>query len=364
MVQPIQPSQILRYFCRVCRKGYRGMAALRRHERDAHGPRMRCSQCDFTCPERRHFEMKRHKEMKHGILSTITPHQMQDETLHPPTIRVPPSPLAVDSYTLSSNSFISALNDFDLGPEPDVSINEPLLYVPSYGPLPSSELSVSIAVSVPSFNSNSSLSTPTLASVSSPSLPSPAVLSPSLPSTFSTIQPYSPSDTLQASPASPLPLLSPSLPEQAANESVPPPTLVSGTPVQGSVSYTPTPLVQLCSSASLSYSTSISCSASLSSSASISTSASLITQSAQPSTVPTATATVSEPLVSPRISAQTELSSQTLALSLLSSSTSTDILTAITNLSNMVRPRGVDMGTQTDEKTMKDQSTELKWVLN
>ena len=191
--------------------------------------------------------MKRHKEMKRGIISTTPPHKMQDETLHPPTIRVPPSPLAVDSYTLSSNSFISALNDFHLGPEPDVSINEPLLYVPSYGPLPSSELSVSIAVSAPSFNSNSSLSTPPLASVSSPSLPSPAVLSPSLPCTFSTIQPYSPSDTLRASPASPLPLLSPSLPEQAANESVPPPTLVSGTPVQGSVSYTPTPLVQLCS---------------------------------------------------------------------------------------------------------------------
>ena len=210
--------------------------------------------------------------MKHGILSTTPPHKIQDETLHPPTIRVPPSTLAVDSCTLSSNSFISALNDFDLGPEPDVSINEPLLYVPSYGPLPS-ELSVSIAVSVPSFTSNSSLSTPTLASVSSPSLPSPAVLSPSLPCTFSTIQPYSPcspSYTMQTSPASPLPLRSPSLPEQAANVYVPPPTLVSGTPVQGSVSYTPTPLVQLCSSASLSSSTSISCSASLSSSASIS----------------------------------------------------------------------------------------------
>ena len=104
------------------------MAALRRHERDA--------QCDFTCPERRHFEMKRHKEMKHGISTTILSQKMQDETLHPPTIRVPPS-LAVVSFTLSSNSFISALNDFDLGPEPDVSINEPLLYVRSYGPLPS-----------------------------------------------------------------------------------------------------------------------------------------------------------------------------------------------------------------------------------
>ena len=123
------------------------MAALRRHEKDAHGPRMRCSQCDFTCPERRHFEMKRHKEMKHGIPSTIPPQKIQDETLHPQTIRVPPSLLAVNSYTHSSNSFISALNDFELGPEPDVSINEPLLYVPSCGPLPS-ELSVSIAVFV------------------------------------------------------------------------------------------------------------------------------------------------------------------------------------------------------------------------
>ena len=98
----------------------------------------------------------------------------------------------------------------------------------------------------------------------------------------------------------------------------------------------PTPFVQLCSSASLSSSTSISCSASLSSSASISTSASLITQSAQPSTVPMATATVSEPLVSPRTSVQTELSSQTLALSLLSSSTSTDIINTHYHNSNLI----------------------------
>ena len=77
VVQPSQPLQILRYFCRICGKGYRGMAALRHHERDAHGPRMRRSQCNFTCPERRHFEMKRHKEIKHGISSTIPPHKMQ-----------------------------------------------------------------------------------------------------------------------------------------------------------------------------------------------------------------------------------------------------------------------------------------------
>ena len=278
--------------------------------------------------------MKRHKEMKHGIPSTIPPQKIQDETLHPPTIRVPPSPLAVNSYTLPSNSFISALNGFDLRPEPDVSINGLLLYVPSYGPLPS-ELSVSIAVSVPSFTPNSSLSTPTLASVSSPSLPSPAVLSPSLPCTFSTVQPYSPSDTLQTSP---LPLRSPSLPEQAANVYVPLPTLVSGIPVQGSVSYTPTPLIELCSSVAATSATAfLFCSASLNSTASRSSSASLATQSAQPSTVPMATAAVSEPLVSPRTSVQTELSSsQTLALSLLSSSTSPDTITAITNLYNIV----------------------------
>ena len=193
--------------------------------------------------------------------------------------------------------------------------------MPSCGPLPS-ELSVSIAVSVPSFTSNSSLSTPTLASVSSPSLPSPAVLSPSLPCIFSTVQPYSPyspSDTLQTSPASHLPLRYPSLPEQSANVYVPPPTLVSGIPVQGSVSYTPTPLIELCRSvaatsdtAFLSYSASLSCSASLNSSASLSSSAS---QATQPSTVPMATAAVSELLVIPRTSVQTE----TLGLSLLSS---------------------------------------------
>ena len=119
------------------------------------------------------------------------------------------------------------------------------MYVPSFGPLPS-ELSVLIAFSFSSFMSNSSLYTPTLASVSSRSLPSPAVLSPSHPCTFSTNQPYFPSGTLQTSP---LPLRSPSLPKQAANAYVLPPTLVSGTPVQESVSHTPTPLIQLCSSA-------------------------------------------------------------------------------------------------------------------
>ena len=51
--------------------------------------------------------------------------------------------------------------------------------------------------------------------------------------TFSTTQPYSPSDTLWTSSESPRHLRSPPLHEQAANAYVPPPTLVSGTPIQG-----------------------------------------------------------------------------------------------------------------------------------
>ena len=120
------------------------------------------------------------------------------------------------------------------------------------------------------------------------------------------------------------------------------------------VSYTPTPLFQLCSSV-----------ATKSATASLSASVSLFIQTAQPSTVPVVSATVSEPLGSPRTSVQPELnSSKILALSLLSFSTSQDFINsfmpAITSLYNTVRPRGIDLGTHTDEKIMMDQSTELK----
>ena len=130
-----------------------------------------------------------------------------------------------------------------------------------------------------------------------------------------------------------------------------------GTPVRGSVSYTTTHLVQRCSSV-----------ATTSATAFLSASASLFTQSVQHRTVPVASVTVSELLGSLRTYVQPELSSsQTLALSLLSSSTSQDLINSfipnITSLYNMVRPRGIDLGTQTDEQIMKDQSTELKWVL-
>ena len=74
------------------------MASTSRHGKDAHGLRMRCSQCDFTCPERCQFEMKRHKEMKHDFTSTISTQKIQSETLSLPTIRVPPSPIAVNSF--------------------------------------------------------------------------------------------------------------------------------------------------------------------------------------------------------------------------------------------------------------------------
>ena len=131
---------------------------------------------------------------------------------------------------------------------------------------------------------------------------------------------------------------------------------MSGTTVRGSVSYTPTPLVQLCSSV-----------ATTSATAFLSTSASLFTQSVQHCTVPVASVTVSELLGSLRTYLQPELSSQTFTLSLLSSSTSQDLINSfipdITSLYNMVRPRGIDLGTQTDEQIMKDQSTELKLVL-
>ena len=63
VMETAQPSPILEYFCSICRKGYCDMASLR----EALGLRMCCSKSAFTCPERRHFEMRRHKEIKHNI---------------------------------------------------------------------------------------------------------------------------------------------------------------------------------------------------------------------------------------------------------------------------------------------------------
>ena len=49
------------------RKGYQNKSYLRHHKAYAHGPCMKCLVFSFTCPERRHYEMKRHKEIKHNI---------------------------------------------------------------------------------------------------------------------------------------------------------------------------------------------------------------------------------------------------------------------------------------------------------
>ena len=86
-----------------------------------------------------------------------------------------------------------------------------------------------------------------------------------------------------------LPLSSPSLPEQASDAYAPTPTLVSGTLAQGYVSYTPT-LVQLCFA-----------DGAMSATVSVSVSASLFTQSVQPSTSPTASVKVAEPMGSTRL---------------------------------------------------------------
>lgn len=58
-------------------------------------------------------------------------------TVAPPTVRVAPKKPAVESYTLAANqeSFFTQLGGLDLGPEPDVDIGEPALYVPSFGPV-------------------------------------------------------------------------------------------------------------------------------------------------------------------------------------------------------------------------------------
>ena len=71
------------------------------------------------CPEMRRFEMRRHKEIKHNILLTKTGRNCEMRlSLPPPAIRILSSSVAVNSYTLSYNSFITVLNYFDLGGEP------------------------------------------------------------------------------------------------------------------------------------------------------------------------------------------------------------------------------------------------------
>ena len=60
-LRPRPPPPVYTFFCRFCGKGYVNVYSCRRHEKDAHGPRMKCSHCyKFTCPESRISEMRNH----------------------------------------------------------------------------------------------------------------------------------------------------------------------------------------------------------------------------------------------------------------------------------------------------------------
>ena len=128
-VQRFQPPvPLVRFFCRVCRKGYRDRAAVTRHENDKHGPRMKCGQCRFSCPECRPSEMRAHLRERHGITSSPTQkrRRLSRDDLVPHTERIPAESLAVSTYSLGATSVpTTAVSTGDIGPEPDVSIGEP-----------------------------------------------------------------------------------------------------------------------------------------------------------------------------------------------------------------------------------------------
>ena len=202
----IPPLPVYQYFCRVCMKPFKTRLAWKRHEADSHGPRMQCGQCKFSCPEGRPGEMRKHRQMKHGVVTRSPPRkrrrqsapanltfvQTSQSTLASPTKRIPAETLAVESYTLSSNQgeFLASLSTVDLGPDPDVSISEPVYHVPTYGPTTTSDplftsfndtylQSVSLEVPASFHNSPSSvavhqpvskLSTPPLTLHNTPSL--------------------------------------------------------------------------------------------------------------------------------------------------------------------------------------------------
>ena len=134
----LPPKPLYQYFCRVCMKSYRDSLAAKRHENDYHGPRMKYGRCKFSCPGSRPGEMRKHLKLKHDMATGPPPRERrrQSTTTSVPTERIPAQTLAVESYTLSSNQdgFFSSLGTIDLGPEPDLTIGEPVSYTPTYGP--------------------------------------------------------------------------------------------------------------------------------------------------------------------------------------------------------------------------------------
>ena len=174
-LRPRPPPPVYTFFCRFCGKGYVNVYSCRRHEKDAHGPRMKCSHCyKFTCPESRVSEMRNHLIEVHGVEAGPPPAKRTRRIwdVPEPTIRVPPSPMP--SISMGHQATVDL---DDLGADPDVSV-EPADYLPSYGPggVPPSQ-----TLSIPSYTLSKSSSV-TLSSEpsTSTSVPLPFALSDSL----------------------------------------------------------------------------------------------------------------------------------------------------------------------------------------
>ena len=174
-LRPRPPPPVYTFFCRFCGKGYVNVYSCRRHEKDAHGPRMKCSHCyKFTCPESRVSEMRNHLIEVHGVEAGPPPAKRTRRIwdVPEPTIRVPPSPMP--SISMGHQATVDL---DDLGADPDVSV-EPADYLPSYGPggAPPSQ-----TLSIPSYTlSKSSSVTVSSEPSTSTSVPLPFALSDSL----------------------------------------------------------------------------------------------------------------------------------------------------------------------------------------
>ena len=109
-IQPLapllpRPRIFLLLLLQSVQMGYGSLSALRRHERDSHGPRMRCGTCEkFTCPESRHFKMKRHLEMVRGVRSESPQRKnrkhLKSVLVVPETLKIPPSPVIAATHCM------------------------------------------------------------------------------------------------------------------------------------------------------------------------------------------------------------------------------------------------------------------------
>ena len=172
-------------------EGLSGQYRCRRHEKDKHGPRMRCSHCEsFACPESRITEIKNHLRDEHGVMYGESPNKRRRVVaelpiqLTAPTIRVPPSP--TPTMTMGSNTE-------DIGQEPDVTV-EPADFVPSFEPTVEDQESISV-LSISSYTTSChhaslALSTdhPCSSASSQPSLPLPISSATPLPVTTESVQ--------------------------------------------------------------------------------------------------------------------------------------------------------------------------------